>query len=135
MLRKLKNKEIPVVRKELLTKQDNKCYMCGFDLSNSNNKNIHLDHSHSTGLVRSVLCARCNQLQGKVEKMYNRFTPKVRKSTKDERNFYLGLYRYLDVISTNYIHPTYKTANEKRIARNKKVRLKRKIKNENRCTR
>ncbi len=135
MLRKLKNKEIPVVRKELLTKQDNKCYMCGFDLSNSNNKNIHLDHSHSTGLVRSVLCARCNQLQGKVEKMYNRFTPKVRKSTKDERNFYLGLYRYLDVISTNYIHPTYKTANEKRIARNKKARLKRKIKNENRCTR
>ncbi len=99
--------------------------MCGFDLSNSSNKNIHVDHDHSTGLIRSVLCARCNQLQGKVEKMYNRFTPKVRKSTKDEHDFYLGLYKYLDIVPTNYTHPSHKTTDEKRIARNKKARLKR----------
>ena len=109
--------------------------MCSTDLSNSNTKNIHLDHDHETGLIRSVLCARCNRIQGKVEKLYNRYTPKDVKSDTDKRKFYKGLLSYLDIISTNYIHPIHKTDDEKRILRNKRARKKRKIKNENKRAR
>jgi len=132
---KIKQKEISKIRDELLIKQNFLCYMCSTDLSNSNTKNIHLDHDHETGLIRSVLCARCNRIQGKVEKLYNRYTPKDVKSDTDKRKFYKGLLSYLDIISTNYIHPIHKTDDEKRILRNKRARKKRKIKNENKRAR
>ena len=34
--------------------QDGKCALCLWE------KNLHVDHSHITGIVRGLLCARCN---------------------------------------------------------------------------
>lgn len=40
----------------MLLKQDNKCAICSSNLSTR----PHIDHSHSTGKVRAILCQSCN---------------------------------------------------------------------------
>ena len=41
----------------LLTKQDNKCAVCLEQFKN----NPHIDHNHSSGQVRGLLCTNCNR--------------------------------------------------------------------------
>ena len=40
----------------LLEKQDGKCAIC-----NNSDKRLCLDHNHSTGKIRGLLCTRCNR--------------------------------------------------------------------------
>ena len=42
--------------KEMLTQQGNVCAICG-----SGNIPLQVDHSHSSGKVRGMLCAKCNR--------------------------------------------------------------------------
>jgi hypothetical protein len=46
----------------ILDRQDGKCAICRDDLKGD--KNTHVDHCHSTGVVRGVLCNRCNLAVG-----------------------------------------------------------------------
>lgn len=46
---------------DLLAKHDGKCALCGKDGAN------HVDHCHSTGKVRGILCTSCNMRLGVVE--------------------------------------------------------------------
>lgn len=49
----------------LLAQQGGACAICGStDSGSSNSKNLHIDHSHSTGKVRGLLCHQCNTLLG-----------------------------------------------------------------------
>lgn len=41
---------------KLLKKQDYKCFIC----RKKSNKTLHIDHCHKSGLVRGLLCFRCN---------------------------------------------------------------------------
>ena len=43
---------------ELIESQNNKCQICKYDLTPG--KNTHLDHCHTTGKIRGVLCSKCN---------------------------------------------------------------------------
>ena len=49
---------------EMLRIQQNRCAICG-DLPDPNGikaaSRLHVDHNHTTGLVRALLCGRCNQ--------------------------------------------------------------------------
>ena len=49
---------------ELLAKQDGRCAICGSP-PDANGRGaysrLHIDHSHSTGKIRGLLCGRCNQ--------------------------------------------------------------------------
>ena len=50
-----------VTRKDvhsMLDSQDNKCAICGLHLEY---KQVQLDHCHSTGKVRGLLCHKCNK--------------------------------------------------------------------------
>lgn len=47
---------------EILKKQENKCKICGTD--NCGKRGWHVDHDHKTGLVRGILCLKCNSLLG-----------------------------------------------------------------------
>lgn len=40
--------------------QDGKCYLCG----STQDRNLAVDHCHSTGRVRRLLCSMCNQALG-----------------------------------------------------------------------
>lgn len=50
--------------RSLAQDQDNKCKLCGIELSFSNHKKQNgavLDHCHTTGKIRGVLCSGCNK--------------------------------------------------------------------------
>lgn len=44
---------------KLLKDQQNKCYICGA-LEGNPNKRLFVDHCHSSGKVRKLLCHHCN---------------------------------------------------------------------------
>lgn len=44
----------------ILEKQNYSCPICGVNILNML-KNIHVDHNHTTGIVRGILCSKCNQ--------------------------------------------------------------------------
>jgi hypothetical protein len=46
---------------KLLDIQDNKCAICGIDLNKINTNNVHIDHCHTTNIVRGILCGWCNK--------------------------------------------------------------------------
>jgi len=78
-----------------------------------------LDHCHTTGAVRGTLHRGCNALLGKVENNASRF------GVKSLPAFLNGAASYLQRHMTNItglIHPTHKTEDEKRLARNAKAR-------------
>ena len=42
--------------------QQNKCAICGNEFKNT--KDAHMDHCHTTGKVRDILCSACNKALG-----------------------------------------------------------------------
>jgi predicted RNA-binding protein with RPS1 domain len=51
---------------ELLKLQSNKCSICHKEFEDRP-KSIHIDHDHSTGEIRSLLCNKCNSMLGFAE--------------------------------------------------------------------
>ena len=48
----------------LLAAQNNSCAICGSDKANSTGARFHVDHCHTTGKVRGLLCYKCNSVLG-----------------------------------------------------------------------
>ena len=69
-LKQLKQKDIPIIKAELLKKQGGVCFLCKSALLIQ--RDICLDHDHQTGYVRSVLCRSCNSFEGRVYKLFVR---------------------------------------------------------------
>lgn len=113
-MHRLKTTEIAAARTQLATKQGGRCAICQLPLS----KEV-LDHDHSTGAVRATLHSGCNAVLGKVENSYKRY------GVPNLAAFLNGLAGYLQQHTTNqtgWIHPTHRTEDEKRVARNAKAR-------------
>jgi len=54
----------------ILLYQDGVCFACK---RKSVGKRLATDHCHDTGLLRGLLCNRCNALLGKIENNFKRF--------------------------------------------------------------
>lgn len=52
--------------------QNGVCYACQ-QLEPVKNRRLSVDHNHTTGEVRGLLCSRCNPLLGKLERAYARY--------------------------------------------------------------
>ena len=115
-MQRLTYSAIPKYREALLLKQRGTCELC-------KRKPVVpcLDHCHSTGVNRGVLCRGCNALLGKIEN----------NAARNGLGNQADLFRYLSAIpayivagqrgGTGTLHPTFKTAEEKRLARNAKA--------------
>lgn len=117
--KRLTNSQIKTVRDSQIIQQGNKCALCGLPGVSSDPV---LDHCHTTGAVRGTLHRSCNALLGKVENNAARF------GVKSLPAFLHGAAGYIQRHLTNItglIHPTHKTEDEKRIARNKKAVIRR----------
>ena len=49
---------------KMMVAQNNACVLCGDSFEGMNSKNIHIDHKHSTGVVRAIVCGHCNKMIG-----------------------------------------------------------------------
>lgn len=103
-----------------MQRQDYKCCLCPEPLTLSSSC---LDHNHKTGLIRGALCRNCNGIEGKIYNLANRA-----KRTLTPKDFLGKLILYWikhETDQTGLYHPLHKTLDEKRIATNKKARLRR----------
>lgn len=120
-MKRLTRKEADALRRELIVKQDNRCALCRDTLDG---KTACLDHDHRTGQVREVLCLNCNGIEGKIFNLCRRA-----KRQGTEALFLASVYDYWAKHGTEnvngFLHPTHKTADEKRLARNARARRRR----------
>lgn len=49
---------------EMLAEQGGRCAICRTDDPGAGRKNWNVDHDHETGMIRGLLCVRCNHLLG-----------------------------------------------------------------------
>ena len=119
-MRKLKQSQVKPVRNKMLANQGARCGICKIPLTEDQ---AVLDHNHTTGFLREVLCRNCNGIEGKIYNLANRAK---RKHTVE---WYLHrVMEYWDkhsVAQTDLVYPTHKTEEDKRILRNKKARERR----------
>lgn len=115
-MQRLTNSAIPAYRREALIKQGGKCALCKRKPAVP-----CLDHCHSTGVNRGVLCRGCNSLLGKIENNAARYG-----LSGSALHLYLAAVPAYLVAGQRgglgTLHPTFKTAEEKRLARNAKAR-------------
>lgn len=116
-MQKLTYSQVAPVRANLLQLQKGKCALCGTLPASP-----CLDHCHTNGWIRGVLCSGCNAMLGKLENNRARYglSTDVKFSA-----FLSNVFQYLkhhQYGPTNTLHPTHKTADEKRLARNAKAR-------------
>lgn len=121
---KMKTKDIPIVKAEILKEQGYRCLLCLIDLRKVEARNVCLDHCHKTGYVRGVLCRNCNGVLGKIENLATR--------AKKDLTHTQWLFNAVEFLNGNsqapaypHIHPSHKTEAEKRALRNKRARARR----------
>nr|WP_246641679.1 endonuclease domain-containing protein [Paraburkholderia edwinii] len=118
-MRRLTASQLKPTRLKLAKEQGGVCPLCKLAMS----EDTVVDHDHSTGDVRAVLCRWCNACLGKIENWSNRIGRGV-----DGKEFLRNTLEYLVFHEANpsgLKYPTYKTEAEKRDARNRKARLNR----------
>lgn len=106
----------------MLATQKGLCALCGVAITKEG-KTPTLDHDHTTGICRGVLCNNCNGLEGKINNLANR--AKRERTTLDWLRQLVEYLTHHQVNRTSLLHPTHKSADEKRILTNKRARLKR----------
>lgn len=120
-MRRLKASEVTAHRAALIESQGGVCALCG-DPFTANNPAV-LDHDHTTGLVRGALHRGCNAMLGHLENNAPRYflTNIVRLS-----RFLARVIPYQHKAHGDVFYPSHRTADEKRILRNKRATAARK---------
>ena len=115
-MQRLTYSAVPAYRSAILQKQGGKCALCKRKPAVP-----CLDHCHSTGVNRGVLCRGCNALLGKIENDAARNGL----SMPTLLSYLAAVPGYLVAGQRGglgTLHPTFKTEEEKRLARNAKAR-------------
>ena len=118
----MKASQILAAKKVLAKKQGYECDLCSIDLHTMPTKNWCLDHDHTEGHVRGVLCRNCNGIEGKIHNLARRAARG--RSASDLLQRVLSYWeRHTFEASNAIFHPSHKTKDEKRLATNKKARM------------
>jgi hypothetical protein len=116
---RLKTTQVKEHRETLLQEQKGLCGLCGEPISP---EEAVLDHNHKSGRVRKVLHRGCNVIEGVIANNAVR----NRISTERLKAICENLIPYLLTSETDILHPTHRTAEEKK-ERIKKRAKRRKI--------
>ncbi len=121
-MRRLKTTQVKAVRLDMLQDQGNRCSICQTLISVDQ---AVLDHDHSSGFIRSVLCRNCNGIEGKIKNLARRGQRQY------DPNWFLrrilAYWEKHDGVTPDHglIHPTHKTEREKKDRINKRARERR----------
>ncbi|WYW04331.1 endonuclease VII [Pseudomonas phage vB_PpuP-Kurepalu-1] len=124
-MQKLTYSQVATYRLHYLGVQGGRCALC-----NRVPKTPCLDHCHSNGWVRGVLCSGCNAMLGKLENNRGRYGLSDAGAFGAFLNGVVQYLHYHKYGPTGVLHPTHKTEDEKRLARNAKARKTRAAKKE-----
>lgn len=117
---RIKTSQIKPLTARILAEQGGVCPLCRQEIQDGM---ACLDHDHTTGEIRGVLCRNCNGMEGRI---HNRVIAAKRKLSPIEWLTNLLEYWKLHRISQHHLlHPTFKTDDEKRLLRNAKARARR----------
>ena len=108
-MEKIKYKDIPAVRNYLLEQQAYRCALCDDIIEEGK---AVLDHDHRSGIIRRVLHRGCNSMLGKIENNMARSEVDLFRLMKMAST----VADYISNTTTNWIHPTYKTKEERAMA-------------------
>lgn len=117
----LKTSQIAGVRAKLLADQGGKCALCNLPCAPDQ---AVLDHCHREGFIRGTLHRSCNSLLGKLENNRARYGLG---NDQQFAAFLSGVVKYLHSSKNKFstLHPTFKTLDQKRLARNAAARKRR----------
>lgn len=118
-MQRLKTTQVADERIRRLLAQGGRCALSHYPLLPAN---AVLDHDHTTGHVRATLHRGVNSLLGKIENNYKRYGISFPQLIAMLKN--AGEYLSKDY-SANPLHPTHKTADEKRERTNMLARKRR----------
>ena len=68
-----------------LVKQNHKCAICGLD-ETENKKKLAVDHDHSTGKIRDLLCINCNTGLGMFKENIDNLATAIKYLNKHREN-------------------------------------------------
>lgn len=117
---RIKASQIKPLTARILAEQCGICPLCRQKIQDGM---ACLDHDHTTGEIRGVLCRNCNGIEGRIR---NRVTAAKRKLSPIE--WLANLLEYWKTHRTSQhhlLHPTFKTDDEKRLLRNARARARR----------
>lgn len=117
---RLKASGVKDYRAKQLAAQQGLCSLCRQLVSKDE---AVLDHNHKTGECRGVLHRGCNSMLGKIENAMVRY----RLTNIEVLAIMLANVPTYLSSSLDILHPTHKTAEEKRLLRNKRARKKRSL--------
>jgi hypothetical protein len=120
-MQRLKQSEVAKTRKELLDQQNNHCALCHQVIAEGE---AVLDHCHKTGQIRGVLHRGCNALEGTIVNALARNLITPQRLTNIMNNLVAYQKRLKPLL-----HPTHKTAEEKKQRAKKRAKTRRQNKN------
>lgn len=121
-LTRITHAKVAEVRAALAAAQQQTCPLCQRKFVGKGKVKPALDHDHITGRIRDVLCLNCNGMEGKIFNLARRGYKADPQAFLDRLGEYWMKHRNAP---RPYIHPTHRTENEKRLAKNAKARAKR----------
>lgn len=117
---KIKQSQVKDITESILATQKGVCPLCKQVIPKGM---ACLDHDHTTGEIRGVLCRNCNGMEGRI---HNRVVMAKRQLTCIEwlENL-LKYWKHHQISRHHLLHHTFKTEDEKRLQRNARARARR----------
>lgn len=131
VMRKVTRAQLRTITMKLAKEQGGNCLLCGkpldFSIKGAKGDSVVADHCHLSGRIRGALHRSCNGGEGRVSSAAGRWIVGSMQDPLAIAKALRALADYLEREPSNYLYPTHKTDEEKRLAANAKARKQRAV--------